>query len=207
MVKIVARDWVDCLQVAKWEGEWKIVNVLWEMKEGWQACRVWHCVRQITNLRGGVCYLRPSTPRRSSPGVPMSVFSTSRRAPAEGAPAPQLSILAHGLHITGEIESDGIVTIEGRLDGVIRGSPQVVVAPGGVVAGNVFAYEVIVGGRVEGDIAATKRVELQAGGVVRGDITAPSIVVDEGGEVNGQFRMQQPSAPLPVPNNHLRLSA
>jgi len=34
VVRIVARDWVDYLQVAKWEGEWKIVNVLWEVKEG-----------------------------------------------------------------------------------------------------------------------------------------------------------------------------
>jgi CRP-like cAMP-binding protein len=34
VVKIVARDWVDYLQVAKWDGDWKIVNVLWETKEG-----------------------------------------------------------------------------------------------------------------------------------------------------------------------------
>jgi len=33
VVKIVARDWVDYLQIAKWEGQWKIVNVLWELKE------------------------------------------------------------------------------------------------------------------------------------------------------------------------------
>jgi len=32
VVKIVARDWVDYLQSAKWNGEWKIVNVLWAMK-------------------------------------------------------------------------------------------------------------------------------------------------------------------------------
>jgi Putative lumazine-binding len=31
-VKIVASDWVDYLQMAKWNGEWKIVNVLWELK-------------------------------------------------------------------------------------------------------------------------------------------------------------------------------
>jgi hypothetical protein len=31
-VKIVANQWVDYLHVVKWEGEWKIVNVLWEMK-------------------------------------------------------------------------------------------------------------------------------------------------------------------------------
>jgi hypothetical protein len=34
VVKIVARDWVDYLQIARWEEDWKIVNVLWEMKEG-----------------------------------------------------------------------------------------------------------------------------------------------------------------------------
>lgn len=32
VVKIVASDWIDYLQVAKFNGEWKIINVLWEMK-------------------------------------------------------------------------------------------------------------------------------------------------------------------------------
>ncbi len=31
-VKVVASDWIDYLQVAKWNGRWVIVNVLWEMK-------------------------------------------------------------------------------------------------------------------------------------------------------------------------------
>ncbi|HKV37527.1 MAG TPA: nuclear transport factor 2 family protein [Pyrinomonadaceae bacterium] len=30
--KIIASDWVDYLQLAKWRGRWVIVNVLWEMK-------------------------------------------------------------------------------------------------------------------------------------------------------------------------------
>ena len=33
VVKIVARDWVDYLQVAVWHDRWVIVNVLWELKE------------------------------------------------------------------------------------------------------------------------------------------------------------------------------
>jgi hypothetical protein len=31
-VKINASGWVDYLHLAKWNGEWKIVNVLWELK-------------------------------------------------------------------------------------------------------------------------------------------------------------------------------
>lgn len=32
VVKLVARDWVDYLQIAKVDGRWVIVNVLWELK-------------------------------------------------------------------------------------------------------------------------------------------------------------------------------
>jgi hypothetical protein len=31
-VKLVAADWIDYLHLARWNGEWKIVNVLWELK-------------------------------------------------------------------------------------------------------------------------------------------------------------------------------
>lgn len=31
VAKIVASGWVDYLQLARWNGEWKIVNVLWEL--------------------------------------------------------------------------------------------------------------------------------------------------------------------------------
>ena len=32
IVKIVASTWVDYLEMAKFNGEWKIINVLWELK-------------------------------------------------------------------------------------------------------------------------------------------------------------------------------
>jgi hypothetical protein len=32
-VKLVASDWIDYLHLAKFDGEWKIVNVLWELKK------------------------------------------------------------------------------------------------------------------------------------------------------------------------------
>ena len=33
VVKVVASDWIDYLEVAKFNGEWKIINVLWESKQ------------------------------------------------------------------------------------------------------------------------------------------------------------------------------
>jgi hypothetical protein len=31
-VRVDASDWVDYLQLGRWNGQWKIVNVLWEMR-------------------------------------------------------------------------------------------------------------------------------------------------------------------------------
>jgi hypothetical protein len=31
-VKVVASDWIDYLHLARWNGTWKIVNVLWELE-------------------------------------------------------------------------------------------------------------------------------------------------------------------------------
>jgi hypothetical protein len=31
-VRVDAQRWVDYLQVAKWRGDWKIINVLWELR-------------------------------------------------------------------------------------------------------------------------------------------------------------------------------
>jgi hypothetical protein len=39
VVKIVASDWVDYLEMARWNGQWKIVNVLWELKPEAKARR------------------------------------------------------------------------------------------------------------------------------------------------------------------------
>lgn len=32
VVKVVASNWIDYLQVAKFNGDWRIINVLWELK-------------------------------------------------------------------------------------------------------------------------------------------------------------------------------
>ena len=32
--KTISKDWIDYMHLAKWNGEWKIVNVLWELKPG-----------------------------------------------------------------------------------------------------------------------------------------------------------------------------
>ena len=100
-----------------------------------------------------------------------------------------LSIISAGMRITGDIESSGVLKIDGEVNGSITGARQVLLGSGGTVRGNVAGGEVVIGGAVEGSIAATERLELQSTATVAGDIETRSIVVVEGARINGQVRM------------------
>jgi cytoskeletal protein CcmA (bactofilin family) len=100
-----------------------------------------------------------------------------------------LSVIATGATITGELESNGIVKIEGRVVGSVRAAKQVLVAKGGFIDGDIITDEAIVGGEVHGGIYAERRTEIQADSKISGDIVTQSIVVHEGGEVNGYINM------------------
>jgi cytoskeletal protein CcmA (bactofilin family) len=103
-----------------------------------------------------------------------------------------LSVIAVGATITGELESNGIVKIEGHVVGSVKAVRQVLVAKGGVIDGDIFTDEAIVGGEVRGGIYAERRTEIQADSKISGDIVTQSVVVHEGGEVNGYINMGNP---------------
>jgi cytoskeletal protein CcmA (bactofilin family) len=118
--------------------------------------------------------------------------------PAEAA----LSIIAFGMKVHGDIDTNGVIKIEGTVEGTIRGARQVLVGRQGEVKGDVSAREVVVGGRIDGTVTASERVEIQGTSAVSGDIYTKSIVVLEGGRINGAVRMDETgrsigSAPKP----------
>lgn len=105
-----------------------------------------------------------------------------------------LSIVAQGMRVVGEVTCDGVVKIEGMVEGTVRAEKQVLVAKDGVIEGDVFTREAVVGGRVVGSVFADERVEIQPDSTVRGDIITQRLVVQEGGEVNGNVQMGNPKA-------------
>jgi cytoskeletal protein CcmA (bactofilin family) len=120
----------------------------------------------------------------------MALFPAQQEKPRNQAQRePGLSIIAAGMRVEGELISDGVVKIEGTLVGTVRAEQQVLVARGGVVDGDIYTREAVVGGEVRGGIFADERVEVQATSVVQGDIATQRITVQEGGEVNGHIKM------------------
>jgi len=102
-----------------------------------------------------------------------------------------LSIIAAGMRISGDIESGGVIKIDGRVDGSVVGARQILLGRGGAIHGNVEADEVVIGGDVFGSVRATNRLELQGTATVQGNIDTKSIVVMEGAQITGNVRMSE----------------
>jgi cytoskeletal protein CcmA (bactofilin family) len=100
-----------------------------------------------------------------------------------------LSIIASDMTVIGDLETEGVVRIEGRVKGTVRAGGQVLVATGAVIEGDLHTQEAVVAGQVSGAIMARERVELQATAVVAGDIHTPRIAVLEGARVSGEVKM------------------
>ncbi len=132
----------------------------------------------------------------------MAIFSNTPRDPEVNqmrrrTDHTSLSIIAKDLTVTGDLQTEGVVKIEGKVKGIIRANTQALVAPGALVQGDIHTAEAVIGGRVEGNLHATDRVEVQATAEVLGDVFTRRIVVLEGGSVNGSIKMgstQEPKA-------------
>lgn len=130
--------------------------------------------------------------------------------PRSGSPANgnALSIIASGTKIDGDLETDGVIRIEGRVEGSIRAARQVLVGRQGSVLGDISTREAVIGGKVEGTITATERLEVQSTSLIIGDINTRAIAVIEGGKINGNVRISDAKelphaepAPRPTPDS------
>jgi cytoskeletal protein CcmA (bactofilin family) len=112
------------------------------------------------------------------------------------------SIIASDMTVIGDLETEGVVRIEGRIRGTVRVGSQVLVAQGAVIEGDLHTQEAVIAGQVSGAIHASERVELQATAMVSGDILTPRISIVEGGRVSGEVKMDAKTEVRPVATSH-----
>lgn len=133
-------------------------------------------------------------------------------APVEEVPLPEprnVTVIASGVTVTGNLQGNGTVQVEGVLEGEIRLEGAVTVTSTGLVKGPVEADVVHIAGRAEGNIQARDHLRLESSGTIEGDVTSVSFVIEDGGCLNGRSTMIRPQAvarrskPAPVPGSDL----
>lgn len=121
----------------------------------------------------------------------MAVFNKKQKP--EAAPVIH-TIIGKDMLIKGEIQAGTkSVRVEGTVDGTIHSDGEVVVAPGGLVVGTVQAKHLVVTGRVKGTVKTLECLEIHGTGVVEGEVEVGTLVVDEGGTLQGNCTHREPA--------------
>ena len=138
-----------------------------------------------------------SSTQRTDTQYPIAVEGEK---PQESLPPPQKvasTLITQGVTIKGTVEGEGVVQVEGVVEGEFSMVGAVIVADTGVVRGPITADVVRVAGKVEGNVTAREHMRLEQSGTLIGDVATASLVVEDGGRLNGRSSMLKPGSENP----------
>jgi cytoskeletal protein CcmA (bactofilin family) len=107
------------------------------------------------------------------------------------------SVFAKDLLVKGDVVCDGLLRIEGHVEGTIKGSGEITIAENASAKAEVEGRKVVVLGKVEGNIKAKESVDVVASGQVFGDITTNKISIEEGAVFTGKCITKMPIVEKP----------
>jgi cytoskeletal protein CcmA (bactofilin family) len=129
--------------------------------------------------RGDYSGLRPAP----SSVLPKQTADALRQRPG----TPARSVIDAWLTMTGNLESEGDIQVDGKVEGHIR-CTQLIVGKGATINGDIVAEEVVVRGKVKGVIRAN-RVKLQDTACVESEIMfEQTLGIEDGASFEGQIR-------------------
>ncbi len=98
------------------------------------------------------------------------------------------TLIAEGTDVQGDIRFRGVMHVEGRIVGDIRGHEGTLrLVDGGVVEGDIYAPHVIINGEVKGNVHATEHLELANKAHITGSVYYQLIEMAMGAQVNGSL--------------------
>ncbi len=96
------------------------------------------------------------------------------------------SVFAKDLSVNGDITCDGLLRIEGHIEGSVRGNGEITIAEKATAKAEIEGRKIVVIGRVEGNIKAKESVDVVASAEIFGDITTEKIAIEEGAVFTGK---------------------
>jgi cytoskeletal protein CcmA (bactofilin family) len=94
------------------------------------------------------------------------------------------TVIAEGLKIVGSVTAEGLVEVNGQVEGDLY-CTSLIVSPKAYINGGVQADRVVVNGKVEGPIYG-REVVLKSRAIVVGDIQAQSLTIENGASFDGR---------------------
>lgn len=124
----------------------------------------------------------PGTGSSKDPNSPAS----AQRASSRTGDRSSTSMIGADLVIVGNLISNGLVQIDGEIQGDVHGT-HIIVGESARITGGIVSEEVVVRGTVMGSIRGRK-VMLQAESKVEGDIYHKTLAIEQGAYFEGKSR-------------------
>ncbi|RYY70561.1 MAG: polymer-forming cytoskeletal protein [Chitinophagaceae bacterium] len=99
------------------------------------------------------------------------------------------SIIGAGNVITGNIEAEGDIRIDGTVKGNVSSMAKILIGPDGLVEGNIFCREADINGQVCGNINTKELLHLKGNAAISGDIHTAKLFIEPTVSFNGQCHM------------------
>ena len=100
------------------------------------------------------------------------------------------TIVGKGSIITGDLNVQSSLRVDGTVKGNVQCADTVVLGKGGRIEGDVRAKNILLAGDVVGNVLSEGKVLLEASSSVSGDVKAARLVVDDGAVFDGKCAMK-----------------
>lgn len=111
---------------------------------------------------------------------------------------PSANLIQSGTMITGDIESNGNIRIDGTLTGTVTAGGKVILGSTGTLEGEINCINADVEGKVNGLIRVKELLSLKATAVVTGDLIINKLAIEPGARFTGTCKMDG----MPVEQAH-----
>lgn len=113
-----------------------------------------------------------------------------------GAAALKDTIIAGGVRVEGDFQSQGNIIVEGEVVGTLKTASDLFVGEQAKIHANVSAHNAKVSGEIRGNVKIKERMELSPTSRIIGDMRAKILIVEAGASVNGKISMGEEPAPV-----------
>ena len=101
------------------------------------------------------------------------------------------TLIGQSTTVKGSLSSNGALRIDGKFEGDIATSADIIVGESGVIAATVAAKNAIVAGAITGNMDIGDKLELLPTAKVVGDLKVGSLIIGEGAIFKGNCEMRQ----------------
>ena len=130
-------------------------------------------------------------PRPPERAAPTPIQAQDQAAATRARPASEPSRISAALKVTGQLESEEDIQIDGHIEGDVR-ARKVTIGSGATVKGTVFGHDVELSGAVTGKIEAAS-VVLSKSARMSGDVVHQTLQIEKGAYIDGHCRPQSSS--------------